>query len=99
MNDVEAKAIADGAWRNRGRMAPGTACGCFRCQATFVAGDVRQWVDQGMTALCPRCGVDAVLPGVTDATTLRDLHDCRFGQTCRPSAAAWEALAAGSRSA
>lgn len=40
-------------------------CGCFYCQRTFTPAEVRHWVDEedgvGMTALCPHCGIDAVI--------------------------------------
>jgi hypothetical protein len=36
-------------------------CGCFHCLATYPPGDIREWCDGGDTALCPRCGIDAVL--------------------------------------
>jgi len=99
MNDVEAKAIADGSWRNRRRLTPGTACGCFNCQATFPAEDVQSWVDDGLTALCPRCGVDSVVPGVTDAAVLQDVHHHRLGQAHKLSAAERDAMSARPRRA
>jgi hypothetical protein len=89
MNDIEAKAIADGSRHNRHRLMPGTACGCFHCRATFPAEDVRSWVDDGLTALCPRCGIDSVLPGVTDSATLAALHRHRFEAAYRMTKDGW----------
>ena len=44
-------------------------CGCFYCCAEFGPGAIMDWVDPasddmqaGTTALCPRCGIDAVIP-------------------------------------
>lgn len=37
-------------------------CGCFHCLSVFKSGQVREWTDQGETALCPDCGIDSVLP-------------------------------------
>jgi hypothetical protein len=37
-------------------------CGCFYCQHTFAPVEILDWVDSGSTALCPRCGVDSVVP-------------------------------------
>jgi hypothetical protein len=48
---------------------------------TFAATDIIAWVDDDTTALCPLCGIDAVLPGITDAETLRSLHHHRFEAT------------------
>ena len=38
-------------------------CGCFHCLATFPASEVTEWIDMTETAICPKCGVDSVLPG------------------------------------
>jgi hypothetical protein len=99
MNDIESKTHSDNSRHNRSRMAPGTNCGCFYCQTIFLAEEVSRWVDDELTALCPRCGVDAVLPGVTDRTTLRDVHDCAYGRSPRPSAAEWNAISSTPRRA
>jgi len=39
-------------------------CGCFYCQKVFDSDSITEWVDdlKDRTALCPYCGVDAVLP-------------------------------------
>jgi hypothetical protein len=83
----------------RARQSPGQfgnellsrRCGCFYCLATFEAREILEWVDDqvvegercGVTALCPRCGIDSVVeegPGrpITSAY-LRELHDRGFG--------------------
>jgi hypothetical protein len=36
-------------------------CGCFFCGATFKPGAIMEWVENGRTALCPGCGIDAVI--------------------------------------
>ena len=36
-------------------------CGCFHCCRKFLPKEINEWVDDGNTALCPYCGVDAVL--------------------------------------
>ena len=38
-------------------------CGCFCCQEIFPASEVTRFLDEtpGRTALCPHCGIDAVL--------------------------------------
>lgn len=49
-------------------------CGCFHCLAFFPATGIGEWVDEpetgprgpGRTALCPKCGIDAVLPESED---------------------------------
>jgi hypothetical protein len=40
-------------------------CGCFHCLAIFAPDAISEWIDEpvegGETAICPRCGVDAVI--------------------------------------
>lgn len=35
---------------------------CFFCRCTYTVAEIEQWTDDGGTALCPRCSIDAVLP-------------------------------------
>ena len=45
-------------------------CGCFYCVSIFSTSEINEWIDepndcprgQGRTAVCPNCGIDAVLP-------------------------------------
>ena len=40
--------------------------GCFHCQKIFSQEEIIDWTDEnsgkGKTAICPKCGIDAVLP-------------------------------------
>ena len=57
---------------HRELIARSERAGCFYCEQFFVPGEIVDWVDgrqvetgstyDGVTALCPRCGIDAVLP-------------------------------------
>lgn len=39
-----------------------TAC-CFYCKtAAFKVSEIREWVGKKDRALCPKCGIDSVLP-------------------------------------
>ena len=95
MNETEANRIAAASFLNRDRITAAPSCGCFYCLATVPGDDVREWVDDGRTALCPRCGIDSVLPDVTDDDTLRVLHHYRFEVTHRLDAAGKRERAAG----
>lgn len=62
-------------------------CGCFYCCSEFVPGEITDWVDPasddmqaGTTALCPRCGIDSVIPIVfgMDTAFLRRMRDYWF---------------------
>lgn len=48
-------------------------CACFYCFAQFKAGDIKTWIDDDETALCPHCGKDTVLPDVPLYTLDKDL--------------------------
>jgi hypothetical protein len=40
----------------------GTDCGCFYCMEKFNPQQITEWTDDGQTALCPHCHMDAVIP-------------------------------------
>jgi uncharacterized paraquat-inducible protein A len=53
-------------------------CGCFNCLSVFAHGEIRKWIQQKNTALCPRCQSvtvigDASFPGLTRGT-LEEMH-------------------------
>lgn len=57
-------------------------CACFSCLETFKPWDVREWADSGTTALCPKCGIDAVIgdsAGYDDMDDMRKLQEVYFG--------------------
>lgn len=49
-------------------------CGCFYCKGKFAPSEITRWQNElptspkgaGKTALCPKCGIDAVLPESAD---------------------------------
>jgi hypothetical protein len=62
-------------------------CGCFHCKAIFSPDEIREWMDEteqsiGQTALCPSCGVDAVLGSASGLPLSEDflgaMHDRWF---------------------
>jgi hypothetical protein len=36
-------------------------CGCFYCNAIYPPSEITEWVDDGQTALCAKCGIDSVI--------------------------------------
>lgn len=53
---------------NRRLVEEAFECGCFYCGSRFAGSEVTEWLkeDDGEdTALCPYCGVDAVIVGTT----------------------------------
>lgn len=51
--------------------------GCFYCCKTFKPNQVEFWTDDETTALCPECGIDAVLPDSTGRIDSRFLRCMR----------------------
>jgi|SRR5450755_247936 hypothetical protein len=47
--------------RHRSEIESSHTCGCFYCCETFPPQEICDWVDEGATALCPKCGIDSVL--------------------------------------
>jgi hypothetical protein len=51
--------------RHRAEVLASARCGCFYCGAIFPPAAITEWIDpwEGVdqTALCPRCGIDAVI--------------------------------------
>jgi len=60
---------------NRQFLAAEAACRCSHYLRAFPAEQINRWADQGATALCPNCGIDAVLSSqanpLSDALILR----------------------------
>lgn len=50
-----------GVWHNRAALSMAGTAVCVHCLAEFAPGLVVEWADAGNTALCPGCGIDAVV--------------------------------------
>lgn len=48
------------AMKNRTHLACGEV-GCYYCQEIYDSIEIKEWTDGGETAICPKCGVDAVV--------------------------------------
>lgn len=59
------KAAPNFAIGNRQQLELSTEAGCYHCLAVFDAREVTRYVDNGDTAVCPRCGIEAVLGSAT----------------------------------
>jgi hypothetical protein len=57
-------------------------CSCFACGSTFAPQEISEWTDKNMTALCPHCKMDAVLPSyngtLVDTDTLENMNRYAF---------------------
>lgn len=56
-------------------------CGCFYCLSIFPPNEINEWVEEredcprgpGKTAICPKCGIDSVLPNTIGYEITKDL--------------------------
>jgi hypothetical protein len=58
--------------QHREQVRNSALCGCFYCGVNFPSTEIDFWIgapdggldngENGTTALCPRCGIDSVLP-------------------------------------
>jgi hypothetical protein len=50
---------------HREEVVASESCGCFCCGSVFHPDGIEQWTDDwesvGQTAICPDCGIDAVI--------------------------------------
>lgn len=54
------KQFAALAMKNRAYLAAGEV-GCYYCISIYDVTEIKEWTDNGETAICPKCGVDAVI--------------------------------------
>ena len=67
--------------RNRAALEQSDRCGCFHCERMFSPAEVQDWIDgdpdggpdAAVTALCPHCDIDAVLPSAAPITLTAEL--------------------------
>lgn len=67
---------------NMDRLIEDKKCGCFYCGSIFEPKEIHEWTDAG-TALCPYCGIDAILGEYTGLPVvlpfLTQMHEYWFG--------------------
>lgn len=66
-------------FRNREKVKQSEYCSCFYCLSVFKSSEVIEWVDNEDTALCPKCGIDSVIPGIIDNDILEIYNKESFG--------------------
>lgn len=47
---------------NQNLIATANQCYCFYCKRSMNKNDIKDYTDDGQTAICPTCGVDAIIP-------------------------------------
>ena len=51
---------------------------------SYPPSEITEWIDGGMTATCPRCGINSVLPDAPDTDTLAMMHRRWFAEAQEP---------------
>ena len=59
---------------NRSEIKEGVPCVCYFCLRTMDGSEIEEWADDGDTALCPFCTIDAIVPNETDVDNLKQAH-------------------------
>ena len=75
MTDADLALAYKQSMNNRVAVLRSDACGCFRCLSVFEPSDVKTWIDTGQTAVCPRCGMDAVIGSASGFEVTGELLD------------------------
>ena len=64
---------------HRKEIESSNSCGCFYCFNMFLPCEIKEWTDNGTTALCPNCRIDAVIGSSSGFKItlgfLRGMHD------------------------
>jgi uncharacterized paraquat-inducible protein A len=61
MTEADLTSAYGHAVRHRVEVLRSDRCGCFHCLSVFETSTIKNWIDTGQTAMCPRCGIDAVI--------------------------------------
>lgn len=54
------------AYNNRSLIQQANYCYCFHCKNKIEAKYINDYIDNGVTALCPKCNVDSLIPDCID---------------------------------
>jgi len=64
--------------RHNFNQAKGTTCGCYYCLNSVNGSDITETCDGGLTAICPECGIDSLLPDIVDESLLAKGYEMWF---------------------
>jgi len=63
---------------NRSEIKENVPCVCYFCMQVIDGSEVEDWADDGDTALCPRCNIDAIVPNESNVDYLLHAHEMSF---------------------
>lgn len=55
------QSLVNYSFKNKSLIEIADNCGCYHCCELFKSTEVKNYTDDGKTALCPKCNIDAVL--------------------------------------
>ena len=58
-------------------------CMCYHCVKRFKFNEINKFIDNAETAICPKCGIDAVVADI-GRDEIIDLHDEKFNHGSNP---------------
>ena len=58
---------------NRVLIGKANRCYCFHCTRALSPAEITRYADDGETALCPHCGIDAVIPDSIGSEVLTEM--------------------------
>ena len=75
-------------FRNSGSVLGSSRCGCYFCRRIFSPDEITDFVDSASTAICPYCGIDAVIGDASGIPiredVLEELYERWFGHDEEP---------------
>jgi hypothetical protein len=57
----EALISVPSSFKTRSEIEKSINAGCFHCTEIFPASEITEWEDEGLTPICPKCGIDSVI--------------------------------------
>jgi NAD-dependent SIR2 family protein deacetylase len=75
MKDEELKLAHKHSSKHRAEIESSANCGCFYCGKMFSPAEITDWLENGQTAQCPKCGIDSVLGSSSGLLISRELLD------------------------
>lgn len=69
---------------HRDELKRSTVIGCFYCGNFVKFSAIKEWIDGGDTALCPKCGIDSVIGNdsgyIVNKGFLKAMHEHWFSR-------------------
>lgn len=67
---------------NKALIEKSQKCYCFYCKNVMDSSEINRYLDEEETALCPKCGIDSIIPDGIDENIdkgiIEEMHDYWF---------------------